>query len=382
VNDLQQFGFPTRRDEDWKYTSVDGFAKHAFTASSPDTRVAKHHDLPISVMTMQTISKALALGAVIKPWRDAFLTHADKITPYLGKIASSSHAFLAQNMAMMRDGLFIYLPKGVCLDEPLLLSHWQDQMHHATYMRYLIVAEEGSRATIIEDYQGDMDVTYFTNTVTELHLEAHASIVHYKLQREGLLAYHVGEVAARQKQHSHFESHSLSLGGRWVRSDTNIALTQSKAHCVMNGVYATSGDQHIDHHTVVHHAAPGCRSEQDYKGMMAGYSRGVFNGRVVVAVDAQQTEAKQQNKNLLLSPHADINTKPQLEIFADDVVCSHGATVGQLDEEALFYLGTRGIPRTEAARYLVQAFVTENLKNMRSEPLTQWMGSLLHKHLG
>lgn len=376
--DFSRLGFPTRHDEDWKYTATDAFIKHRYHALPGAKNASDRHknDLPIAVI------KQLPPGVIVLSWAEALVLHAAKIKPYLGQIATHTHGFLAQNTAMLRDGLFIYLPQGVCLDEPLLLSHWQETAYQASYIRTLIVAESGSQATVIEDYQGDANTPYFTNTLTEVHLGAGAHLKHYKIQRESPLAYHVGELAVRQTQSSQLDSHSLSLGGKWVRSDTTITLAEPHASCLMNGIYATAGDQHVDHHTVVKHDVPDCTSDQDYKGMVTGHSRAVFNGKVVVAVDAQHTEAKQQNKNLLLSSHAEIDTKPQLEIFADDVVCTHGATVGQLDEEALFYLGTRGIPPLEASRYLVQAFVTDNLNNMASEPLARWMGALLTQHLG
>ena len=386
--DFTRLGFPTRRDEDWKYTATDAFAKQYFKSMPEIKNTAQkmQHDLPIDVLKLDVLKldalKQLPPGVIVLSWADALMTHADKIKPYLGEIAKHTHGYQAQNTAMLRDGLFIYIPQGVCLHEPLLLPYWQVGNNQAHYIRTLIVAEPGSKAVIIEDYQGDAASAYFTNTLTEIQVGATAQITHYKIQRESLLAYHVGELAVRQAQGSCFESHSLSLGGKWVRSDIAITLAQPRAKCLMNGIYATTQDQHVDHHTVVWHDVPDCSSDQDYKGMIAGHSRAVFNGKVVVAVDAQHTEAKQQNKNLLLSASAEIDTKPQLEIFADDVICTHGATVGQLDEEALFYLATRGIPPLEASRYLVQAFVTDNLKKMGSEPLARWMGALLTQHLG
>jgi Fe-S cluster assembly protein SufD len=249
-------------------------------------------------------------------------------------------------------------------------------------MRNLIIAEAGSSASIIEDYQGDLNTRYFTNTITEVSLAADAKITHYKIQRESKLAYHIGHIAVKQAANSQFESHSFSIGGKLVRSDITIGLHESGAHCLMNGVYAPADMQHMDHHTVVTHEVPSCSSEQDYKGILSGQSRAVFNGQVIVVKDAQHTVAKQQNKNLLLSANAEIDTKPQLDIFADDVVCTHGATVGQLDEEALFYLAARGIGRVEANRYLVQAFASENLKKFANIELADWLSTLLNQQLG
>uniref|UniRef100_UPI00260D9DA4 Fe-S cluster assembly protein SufD n=1 Tax=uncultured Legionella sp. TaxID=210934 RepID=UPI00260D9DA4 len=199
---------------------------------------------------------------------------------------------------------------------------------------------------------------------------------------ESKSAYHLGHIAVKQEESSQFASHSLSLGGKLVRSDLSLYLQEERAHCLMNGIYAPAEGQHVDHHTTVHHLVPECSSEQDYKGILTGHSRAVFNGKVIVAKDAQHTDAKQQNKNLLLSANAEIDTKPQLEIFADDVVCSHGATVGQLDEEALFYLATRGIGRLDASRYLIHAFAQNNLRLIPHRDLADWMGQLLTQQLG
>ncbi len=384
--DLETLGFPTRHDEAWKYTKTDQFTKQHFNlamhASEPLTA-----DVPFDVffcdMTRGLMDSAEALprGVIIQTWQDALLRHAEKIAPYLGRILKHTHGFHAQNTAMLRDGLFIYIPEHIILEKPLFLSQLQKDNQEARYIRHLIVMEPGSQATIIEDYQGEEGISYFTNTMTEVYLKAHASLGHYKMQRESRRAYHVGEVAVQQEASSHFESHSLSLGGQWVRSDTSITFIEPKASCFMNGIYITQDQQHVDHHTRVLHDVPHCTSEQDYKGMLYGRSRAVFNGIVVVAKDAQQTEAHQQNKNLLLSPDAEIDTKPQLEIDADDVTCTHGATVGCLDEEALFYLEARGIPKPEAQDYLVQAFVAMNLKKINFNPLSLWMSQLIRQHL-
>ena len=365
LSDFARMGFPVRHQEDWKYTAVDGFLQQQFLAgdspslsflgslSSPDflSSPRRRGSIPIQCMEVELEMDPRLRGddkdcgddkAIIQPLATALIEHADKIKPYLGKILQQQHGFQALNTAMLQDGVFIYLPAGVCLTKPLLLSHWQDKTNQASYVRHLVIAEAGSSACIIEDYQGEADTNYFTNTITEVALAAGAKLTHYKIQRESKHAYHIGHLAVNQAANSEFYSHSFSIGGKLVRSDITISLKESGAHCLMNGVYAPADLQHIDHHTLVNHQVPNCSSEQDYKGILSGHSRAVFNGRVVVAKDAQHTSAKQQNKNLLLSANAEIDTKPQLEIFADDVVCTHGATVGQLDEEALFYLAARG----------------------------------------
>lgn len=391
--DFRRIGFPTRKDEEWKYTSVDAFSKQRFVNAGTGKITANvKTDIPIDCLEVTLINgemtgadrlaATLPPGVIVQPLAQAMLEHADKVQHYLGQIMQSQHGFQALNTAMLQCGLFIYLPEGSCLSKPLLLSHWQDQSQQATYVRNVVIAEAGSNATIIENYQGDQSVAYFTNAITEVYAAAKSALTHYKFQRESKLAYHISHLAVKQAKDSQFDSHLFSFGGKLVRSDATFSLEASRARCSMNGIYAPADGQHMDHHTLVNHAVADCNSAQDYKGILTGHSRAVFNGKVVVAKDAQRTEAKQQNKNLLLSMDAEIDTKPQLEIFADDVVCTHGATVGQLDEEALFYLATRGIEYAEASQYLVQAFAHENVRAINDAKLADWLSSLLIQQIG
>lgn len=389
LSDFMRLGFPTRHDEDWKYSSVTDFAKQTFNQLNTNitelTELAEPRpNLPMTALLKQgqiTVTASVPRGVLIVPISEALAKHSELVTPYLNQILSSQHGFHALNSAMLKDGLFIYIPEKVQLEEPLLLTHWQDIPNQANYLRHLIVAEKASSATIIEEYLGQENCCYFTNTVTEIHLAQQANLQHYKIQREGNCAYHVGQLVVKQAQASEFTSHSFSAGGKWVRSDTQIDLAEEQARCQMQGIYFTSEGQHIDHHTLVNHRVPRCHSEQDYKGILRGKSRAVFNGRVVVAKDAIHTEARQYNKNLLLTPNAEINTKPQLEIFADDVICTHGATVGQLDQDALFYLATRGVTLAEARQFLISAFVKENLQAIKQQTLAAWLDVLLKQQL-
>ena len=353
---------------------MDAFLKHQFVRAS--SQQAPVTDVPVACVT------TLPEGVIVQPLAKALRSHPEKIKPYLGKILHHTHGFHALNTAMLRDGLFIYLPEGVVLTEPLLLSNWQSKNNEASFIRHLVVAEAGSQASMIDDYNSADSISYLTNTITEIHLAAHATLTHYTVQRESKAAYHVGHVAVSQGAHSEFNSHVFNFGGKLVRRDLTIDLQAPKAHCFMNGLYAPAEGQHMDQHTTVTHAVPDCTSVQDYKGVLSGHSRAVFNGKVVVVKDAQHTDAKQQNKNLLLSVDAEIDTKPQLEIFANDVVCSHGATVGQLDDDALFYLATRGIARVEAYQYLVQAFASKNVTAIPHPALAVWVGDLLNQQIG
>jgi Fe-S cluster assembly protein SufD len=401
--DLHRYGFPTRHDEDWKYSNVDALLKQPFKSmhdeneardvpsmADGESKKAKAN-LPIKqqvlienglISGLELLSKTLPVGVLVLPLSIALTQHSDLLKPYLGTILKQEHGFHFLNTAMIQCGVLIYIPSGVVIEEPIALCHLQTQRNQAVYLRHLIIAEADSQAILIEDYQGLAECSYLTNTVTEVFVGAGAKLTHCKIQRESKSAYHLGHLSVKQLARSEFANHSLSIGGQWVRSDISLYLQEEKAHSLMNGVYAPAEGQHVDHHTTVQHLVPNCSSEQDYKGILMGRSRAVFNGKVIVAKDAQHTDAKQQNKNLLLSATAEIDTKPQLEIFADDVLCSHGATVGQLDEEALFYLATRGIDRMEASHYLIHAFTNDNLRLIPHRELADYMEHLLTQQLG
>ena len=387
--DFKRLGFPTRRDEEWKYTSVDTFTQQQFNVApvgdvveNPKRIVLDSFKVSVNIVNgkIAVSTQNLPTGVIVQSLAQAWVEHADKIKPYLNQILKHEHGFQALNTAMLDCGVFILLPEGVSLSEPLVLAHWNDNLQQATYLRHVVVAEKGSCATIIEDYDGEG--AYAVNTITEVYTAQDAKVTHFKIQRESKLAYHMGHTAVKQQANSQFDSHLFSLGGKLVRSDLTISLDESHARCFMNGIYAPSHGQHMDHHTRVLHAVPDCSSVQDYKGILSGQSRAVFNGKVVVAKDAQHTSAAQQNKNLLLSLEAEIDTKPQLEIFANDVICTHGATVGQLDEEALFYLATRGIEHEEACQYLIQAFTIENLRVIAEPELAACINTLLMQQIG
>lgn len=393
LDTLAHHGFPSRRDEEWKYTSVDNLLQQPFVVQGSQSAAVQQHysDIPLGQQLMihngrifgaNELQAKLPKGVLIAPLSQALTEHAELVKPYLGQIVQQEHGFHALNTALLHYGVFLYIPKDVCIDTPIVLTHFNDQMMQGVHLRHLLIADNNSQAVVIEEYRGAADCLYFTNTITELFVGAHASLTHYKIQRESKTAFHLGHTAVKQAEHSHFASHSLNLGAALARSDLTIALQEERAHCLMNGIYAPTDGQHVDHHTTVQHLVPNCSSEQDYKGVLQGRARAVFNGKVIVAKDAQHTDAQQQNKNLLLSTQAEINTKPQLEIFADDVVCSHGATVGQLDEDALFYLASRGIGRLEASHYLIHAFAEDNLRLIPNRTLADWMGQLLTQQLG
>lgn len=392
LRDFEQRAFPSRHDEDWKYTLMDPFLAERFASVScqdqaitvqvsgkqPLTGLEIHlHNGKIDLSQVQGLPK----GVTVLPLLDAMVQYPDRVQAWLGKLLQQTHGFHALNMAALQTGVFIYLAENVTLDTPLILSHWQDESGLAVHSRNLVVAEANANASVVEIFQGQDSCKYLTNTITEIQLAAGAKLKHYKVQCESHLAFHVGHTAVQQGAASEFESHLLNLGARIARSDLSVNLAYEGAHCLMNGLYLPNEGQHMDQHTTVHHLVPNCSSEEDYKGIIMGKSRAVFNGKVVVAKGAIHTRAEQENKNLLLSELAEIDTKPQLEIFADDVLCSHGATVGQLDEEALFYMAARGIPAEEARRYLIEAFAEDNLARIPYEELKCWMADLITAQL-
>jgi len=364
-NPLLQY-LPDRHDEAWKYTKCDVLTKH---------------DFKLATSTDFVEIDGVPEGVLVLPLAEAFIQHEDKTKPYFGQVMQATHGFHRFNDELFQSGLFIYVPEGVQVTEPLTLKHTKLGINEMHVLRHLVVAERDSMLNLVETYREVSDAPAFTNVVTEIMLMSEAKVTHTKLIESGKQAFHVGDVFVRQKQNSHFESHSLFLSGQWVRSDTTVKLEEKGAHCLMNGIYLPSDDEHIDHHTKVEHAVAACTSSQDYKGIISDKARAVFNGKVVVLEGAMQTEAKQYNKNVLLSKDAEIDTKPELQIFADDVVCAHGATVGQLDEEALFYLASRGIDAELAHKYLIQAFLADNISYLKALDVGEAIEKCLMEHM-
>lgn len=364
---LQQVGFPVRSVEAWKYSSVDSFLAQTFYWS------------PLSAEQQSLDAPIVPQGVTLVPLIPS-LKMAEGSEPYLGNLLQVTHAFHALNNLFLQQGWFIYVPENCVLDEPIRLNYAANKAQSASILRHVVVAGPGSRFSIIESYDGSSNTVtepYFTNTITELYLDKSAQVAHYKLQNEGKKAFHFGELVVSQSENSQLESHVMQLGGQWVRSDVNVYLKEAGARCLLNGIYLLDNQQHVDQQIAVHHQSPGCVSVQDYKGLLQDQATAVFNGQIMVDAGAVKTEARQQNKNLLLSSTAQVNTKPQLNIYADDVLCSHGATVGQLDEDALFYLATRGIDASTAKQYLIKAFLAENIQRIHDKCLLQAIYSRL-----
>ena len=302
---------------------------------------------------------------------------------YFGQLADvATRSFAALNTAFAHDGAFVHIPDGMVLDAPLQLLFVSTADTLAmSHPRVLIVAGDRSEARIVETYVGPVGQGYFTNAVTEVFVGENAVLDHYKVQDESDTAFHVASMHVHAGRSATFSSHSFSLGGRLVRNDVMALLDGEGAECTLNGLYLADGDRLVDNHTTIDHAKAHCPSHEIYKGILGGHARAVFNGKIIVRQDAQKTDAKQTNRALLLTDHAVINTKPQLEIFADDVKCTHGAAIGQLDEDALFYLRARGLTFFEARDMLIHAFAGEILDRVRIEPLRRALEAELYEQL-
>jgi len=292
-------------------------------------------------------------------------------------LAQNQHGFTALNTAYAQDGYVVYLPNGKVLDKVLeivFVNQSTDTVHHS---RNLIIAEANTQCTIIERHSGSDNQVYLSNTITEIIAGENAHIDHYKIQQESAEAFHIGGVFINQNAGSQVKNHNIALSGLVTRNDTQTNLLGQGAHMEMNGLVLGQGRQHIDNHTEVNHAVPNCTSDEYYKTVLDDNSRSVFRGRIIVAQDAQLTNADQQNNNLLLSANAEADSKPQLEIYADDVKCSHGATVGQLDPKAMFYLKSRGINAEQAQALLTFAFVNEVVERMTVDTVRKELTNIL-----
>ncbi len=385
-----ELGFPTTKLEEWKYTSVAPIARLQFQpARYVDNLTAERlSDFPVADIAFdqecsrlvfvnghfsrKLSSLDLPQGVKAISLAEAVCTENEIVKAHLARYAkreNAAQAFVALNTAFIEDGAFIEIPDNLILDRPvfLLFVSTAGEQPMASHPRNLIVVGNNSQASIIEGYVGIEDKIYFVNAVTEIVAGENAVVEHYKLQHESLSAFHVATVQAHQARSSNFVSHSISFGGALVRNDTNSTLDGEGAQCTLNGLYLTAGNQHVDNHTMIDHARPHGTSRELYKGILDGNSTAIFNGSIVVRKDAQKTDARQTNKNLLLSEEATVNSKPQLEINADDVKCSHGTTIGHLEEDSIFYLRSRGIGEEQSRNLLIFAFANDVLGQMKVE---------------
>jgi Fe-S cluster assembly protein SufD len=396
---LEQFlalGLPTTRDEPWKYTSLRRFESRTLALPEPATAVdaglesrlleagwrrivfinGRHAPAQSSEFESGIGLQIRTVAAVLQ---DA---PQDAITLLGSDAVSTSARFDLLNRAFVDEGIVIDVPAGTELAQPLYIVFESSGSARATLTtpRVIVRAGANARFTLIEHHVSGERAEHCVAAVTHLSLADGSHVEHYRLRQEGAQVIHLGSISADVGRSARYVSHTLSLGGTLSRLDLAIRLLGNGANCELNGVFLADGTQHTDTHSCIEHLVPGTQSSQDYRGLADGKGRGVFNGKVVVHKDAQKTDAKQSSRNLLLSNTAEIDTRPELEIYADDVKCSHGATTGQLDQTALFYLRSRGIAEDEARGLLALAFVETVLKGMSVQPVREHVSGIFRRY--
>jgi Fe-S cluster assembly protein SufD len=392
-------GFPTPTLEDWHYTSLSSIADVPFTVGTVNssTTVADltpymiNADWPTVVLLNGTYSPALSsvdslpAGVLVMDLAQAWREQPALVQQHLGTVAVSEHAMTALNTGLMQDGVLVYVPREVVSDTPIHILHVTDAAGAASakFPRTLIVAERFAKATVLESFVGLADVSYFTNHVAEVVVGENATVNHTKIQRESERATHVSTTEVHQARDSHYVNFSMAMGSTLSRTNVYTVLDGENCGATLNGLYLGKGTQHTDHQTRIEHSQPNCFSRELYKGVLDDSSHAVFNGKVYVHPIAQKTDGKQSNHTLLLSPEAKIDTKPQLEIFADDVKCTHGATVGRMDEAGLFYMKSRGVPAETARKLLTYAFAADVLETIENDTVKHALEQLtLERYAG
>jgi Fe-S cluster assembly protein SufD len=384
IEKFNAMGFPTTRTEEWKYTSVDPILGIPFERANGQAKTVSAEEIFSASFTDFACNRLVFVNGVYAPHVSSLRELPDGVLmqslaetlkrdeqilrPYLaGNVRYERESFVALNTAFMEDGAVVVIPGDCRLEEPIYLVFVSvpGNAPVASYPRNLIVLRPGSEAKIVESYVGLGAGAYFVDTVTELIVEQSAVVEHYRLQRETASGFHIGALDARVGRNAICTAHGITLGGSLVRNDVHVALDGEGSECSLNGLYLMDGKQHVDNHTEIEHVQSRATSRELYKGILSGTARGVFNGKIIVHKDAQKTDARQTNKNLLLSDGAVVNTKPQLEIHADDVKCSHGSTIGQLDPDALFYLRSRGIGVDDAQSLLSYGFASDVVSRIK-----------------
>ena len=394
-SDAYQFfsekGFPSLRDEDWRYTNVSAIEKKRF---SPQL-TAENSEIDSQLINQNRVENTLSVvllngrfaaehsnleglpeGAIVLGMADALEQHPELVEQYLAKaVSNDEHSFVAFNTAWFSDGLFVYVPKKLKLEQPIQLLHIVTEADLLASTRHVLIADELAEATVIETFVGE-NTAYLSAAVTEVFVEKNAQITLFKVQNESEKAYHFGGTYVKQARDSRFIHHNFAFGGLLARNDIHTDL-DSASECDLNGLYLGIKRQHIDNHTRINHLKPHAISHEFYKGVLNQRARGVFQGLVYVAEDAQKTDSSMNNRNLLLSNDAEVDAKPQLEIYADDVKCAHGVTVGQLEDKSIFYLKSRGVDEETARNMLTFAFANEMVEKVKIEGLHTLLLALL-----
>lgn len=400
IKNFEEKGFPSKKEEAWKYTSLNSLQKIDFSVFPKEENTLDYKDIKkyflheidtykivfidgvyssyLSETTHDGVDVCLMSSAFSKPM------YRQIIELYFNKVASKDESLTTLNTAFSREGAYIYIPKNKAPRKPVQIIHFATGNEASLMLqpRNLVVVEENAEVQIIERHQSLTDNEVFTNSVTEIFAAKDAIVDYYKVQNDRDSASLIDNTYISQKDNNVVRVHTFSFGGKLTRNNLNFYQNGERIDSVLKGVTILGEKQHVDHHTLVHHAQPNCESHQDYKGIFGEKSTGVFNGKIIVDKIAQKTNAFQQNNNILISDKATINTKPQLEIFADDVKCSHGCTIGQLDEDALFYLQSRGIPKKEATALMMYAFANNVLESVRIPELKARINKIIANKLG
>ncbi|MGL2988526.1 Fe-S cluster assembly protein SufD [Flavobacterium sp. RSSA_27] len=400
IKNFENKGFPTKKEEAWKYTSLNAILKNDFSVFPNTENTIEYRDVKkyflheidsykvvfvdgvfssnLSSTTHDGIDVCLMSSALNKP------KYKMVIDTYFNQIASKDESLTSLNTAFANEGAYINIPKSKVTDKPIEIMYFSTGSEKALLVqpRNLVIVGENSHVQIIERHQCLNDNAVLTNSVTEIFAAKRAIVDYYKIQNDAAEANLIDNTYVSQKQESHVSVQTFSFGGNLTRNNLNFYHFGERLTSTLNGITIIGEKQHVDHYTLVHHAAPNCESFQDYKGIFSDRATGVFNGKVYVEKEAQKTNAFQKSNNILLSDKATINAKPQLEIFADDVKCSHGCTVGQLDETALFYMQQRGIPKKEAKALLMYAFSNAVIENIKIPELKKRITAIIANKLG
>ncbi|OUW34708.1 MAG: Fe-S cluster assembly protein SufD [Flavobacteriaceae bacterium TMED179] len=397
---FEEKGFPTKKDELWKYTSLDALIREDYSLFPNSEASIELKDVKKYFLYDTDTYKVIFIDGVYSPFLsntthdglDVCLMSAalskpkyrDLINKYFNKIAPSDESLTALNTSYAKEGAFVYIPKKTVAEKPIEIIHFSSGDQDSLWLqpRNLIVIDKNSQVQIIERHQSLKQHLVVTNSVSEIYVHKESFVDYYKLQNDLTSASLIDNTYIKQEKNSHASVHTFALGGKLIRNNLRFFHKGKHILSTLKGVTILEGRQHVDHSTMVHHSQPNCESHQDYKGIFSERSEGVFNGQILVDKIAQKTNAFQQNNNVLLDDKATVNSKPQLEIFADDVKCSHGCTIGQMDEEALFYLRSRGIPKKEARALMTYAFANNVLESVQLPTLKKRINGQIARKLG
>lgn len=398
IESFSALGIPARKNEEYKYSNVQKLFQENFTQSAIynsqfaiEKYLIPNLDAHIIVLVNGFFSEELSSlnnldkSVVVSSLQKAFEKYSELVEKHFSTCADiNSDAFIALNTAYATDGVFINVPDNAVVEKPIhIINLIAAKESKLFFPRNLFVVGKSAQVQLVETIEThDLPVKAISTSVTEIAIEENAKVQYYRLQNDCENGQQINTVSASQQKNSHFDTNTVTLSGGWIRNNLNIALNGENCESHLNGLFITSDTQHVDNHTLVDHRKPHCESNQTYKGILDGKSTGVFNGKIFVQRDAQKTNAYQSSKNILLSDDATINTKPQLEIYADDVKCSHGSSTGKIDEDALFYLRARGLGIESARKLLLHAFVNDVMQTIRINALREYLETLIHKKLG